>query len=70
MVEGTALKESVILEYSQNLQRVEYFKSVIMYKIEKTFLLGSSVWKFTILGHKKAGPNDKPEKKNHQKADL
>jgi Tfp pilus assembly protein PilN len=63
MVEGTALKESVILEYSQNLQRVEYFKSVIMYKIEKTFLLGSSVWKFTILGHKKAGPNDKPEKK-------
>ncbi len=63
MVEGTALKESVILEYSQNLQRIEYFKSVIMYKIEKTFLLGNSVWKFTILCHKKAGPNDKPEKK-------
>ena len=34
-----------------------------MYKIEKTFLLGSSVWEFTILGHKKAGPKDKPEKK-------
>jgi Tfp pilus assembly protein PilN len=63
MVEGTALKESVILEYSQNLQHIEYFKSVIMYKIEKTFLLGNPVWKFNVLCHKKAGPNDKPEKK-------
>jgi hypothetical protein len=63
IVEGTALKESVILEYSQTLQRIEYFRSVIMYKIEKTFLLGDSVWKFTILCHKKAGPSDKPDKK-------
>ncbi len=63
MVEGKALKESVILEYSQSLQRVEYFKSVVMYKIEKSFLEGGSVWGFIILCHKKAGPNDKPKKK-------
>lgn len=63
MIEGTALKESVILEYSQNLQLGKYFKSVIMYRIEKTILLREPVWKFTILCHKKAGPNDKPKKK-------
>lgn len=63
VIEGTALKESVILEYSQYLQRIEYFKSVVMYKIEKTFLQGDPVWGFIILCHKKAGPNDKPIKK-------
>ncbi len=63
VIEGTALKESVILEYSQYLQRIEYFKLVVMYKIEKTFLQGDPVWGFIILCHKKAGPNDKPIKK-------
>ncbi len=63
VIEGMALKESVILEYSQYLQRIEYFKSVVMYKIEKTFLEGDPVWGFIILCHKKAGPNDKPKKK-------
>ena len=67
IIEGVTLKESSILDYSEKIQNINYYKSVVLYKIEKTLLNNSPVWEFVLLCHKEAGPNDKKKKKKKKK---